>query len=193
MPQSSRLTAFRRRLASSVVGGIGLAGLALILYGSMLFAGQAHLWLRWGTWVPLPAVALFTATPSADDRSGPPRFVVDSDGSLWYLGKLDTSSPDPQDALMAQHRLTVRYPPFVVFRRYVPYVATPHFERWLQRPTSWFGFHKAVIGLLDFLSVPAAAVMIGIVIGVWAIELETLVISAAATMNNPRRKSDRNH
>jgi len=95
----ARTWSARSIAASLVLGGIAFGGLAIYVYGALLFGGQAYVWLRSGTWVPLPTITLLVDTPIVGEggvgdvpaSEGPPiklrRFVprIDINGISEWL------------------------------------------------------------------------------------------------------------
>jgi hypothetical protein len=153
------LASFRQGINRAGVASIAGIGLLLYLYGFGLFCFQAYFWFRSGTWVPLPAISLLMENPPVDDRAGPAGFTVDQNGNLRYLG-------EPYERAISHHR----YPPFRVFRRFIPYLADPEAEEWLRQPRSWFGLHKMIVGLLNLLSVPVVAIAVGLPLDLKALD-----------------------
>jgi len=126
------------RVMRKAVVWTGWAGLWIALYGIGLFTGQVYLWLRSGVWAALPATYILVR----------PEIAI-----------LRASQTDPPVEV---------YPVLQQLAQYIPSFATPTTEAWVLAPSSWIGLQRLVVGFLDLLSIPACAVLLGGLLGVWA-------------------------
>jgi hypothetical protein len=111
---------------------VGFVAALVCMYGVGLFCLQGYMWLRFGTWVELPAAVLLMDAPPPAERT-----VTDN---------LDAVASGIS---------------FADFRLYIPYLQAPKLAEWLRHPTSWFGLHKLASYALNLISVPVLMVVVG--------------------------------
>lgn len=126
-----------RRLILDIVLAVGLL---TYLGGSLLFLGQVVFWLQYGTWVPVPAVALLVDEPLAVGQ----RARDSSSGAA--------SSPN---SIEQRNSLGV-------FRSYIPILSGRGLQSWLTDPkTSWIGLHRVATWRLGFVSLALLTMVAG--------------------------------
>ncbi len=133
-----------KRIQRWAIKAVGLVGAAFMLWGGLGVYLQACLWLQYGVWVALPARYLFiNLTPA------------------------DAIAAIPADS---QVNPSAVYAAFAELRHAVPSLWTADSDAWIRgHPTSWVGLHKLIVGVLDLVSIPFIAVVIGGTLGVKAL------------------------
>jgi hypothetical protein len=165
------MSSAQERLNRLILKCVGLAGVVLLVYGVALCVYQGYLWLESGVWVPIPLTYVFI-TPSPTDL-----LTNVSNGAM-------TRAPSLAEQQAALDTVAL----FPKLAQYVPTVATPESEAWIRHPSSWIGLHRVVATMLDFFSVPVAALLLGLSFGIRALE----GLDRADTGVGPRSTSPRN-